>query len=86
MGLIRYNWQPAQAFKPWRPGEGRITAIILHSSDGHEAGDIATLTGPRVSAHWYVTRAGAIWHFVDDGDTAYPVSYTHLTLPTNREV
>ena len=24
--------------------------------------------------------------FIKDGDTAVPVSYTHLTLPTNREV
>ena len=30
------------------------------------------------------------WGWIGDGDvdrvSAYPVSYTHLTLPTNREV
>ena len=29
---------------------------------------------------------GNIWKFMADGSTIVPVSYTHLTLPTNREV
>jgi N-acetyl-anhydromuramyl-L-alanine amidase AmpD len=48
-----------------------IRNIVLHSSDGREAGDIATLTGPKVSAHWYVTRTGKIFHIVNDEDTAF---------------
>ena len=48
-----------------------IRSIILHSSDGREEGDVATLTGAIVSAHWYITRAGRIYHFVDNANTAY---------------
>ena len=49
----------------------QIRNIILHSSDGRKAGDLATLSGEKVSAHWYVTRAGEIFHLVDDEDTAF---------------
>ena len=29
---------------------------------------------------------GSEGQLISNGDTVYPVSYTHLTLPTNREV
>lgn len=69
MGTIRYTFKQAKAFKIGRAQP--IRAIILHSTDGHEAGDVATLTGGAVSVHWYVTRAGRYYHFVADADTAY---------------
>lgn len=70
---LRYHWKPARAFRKDRAGQ--ISAIILHSTDGREAGDIETLTGPNVSVHWYVTRRAQVWHFVQNADTAYHVGY-----------
>lgn len=69
MRTIYYLWRPARAFRPGRTRP--VQSIILHSTDGREAGDVATLTGPRVSVHWYVTRAGRVYHFVRNSDTAY---------------
>jgi AmpD protein len=68
---LPYIWRSARAFKPGRPGP--IKAIILHSSDGRKQGDLETLTGPEVSAHYYVTRDGLLYHLVMDRDTAFHV-------------
>ena len=43
----------------------------LVSGDGRKDGDLATLTGDDVSAHWYVTRAAEVFHLVNDEDTAF---------------
>lgn len=69
MSVLRYTWKQAQAFTTGRPYP--IRAILLHSTDGHRDGDIATLTGPKVSVHWYVTKTGDLYHFVDDTNTAW---------------
>lgn len=66
---FEFIFKPAHAFKRGRTM--KIKSIIVHSSDGRKAGDIATLTGNEVSSHWYVTRAGEVFHFVDDEDTAF---------------
>ncbi|MDZ4288850.1 MAG: peptidoglycan recognition family protein [Prosthecobacter sp.] len=66
---IHYTWKKAQAFRKGR--NYSIRNIILHSTDGREQGDVATLTGKKVSVQWYVTRAGKVYHFVKDEDTAY---------------
>jgi N-acetylmuramoyl-L-alanine amidase len=66
---IEYDWVTAHAFRPGR--KFKIRNIVLHSSDGREQGDVATLTGDDVSSHWYVTRKGKVYHFVQDGDTAF---------------
>ena len=63
------TWLPATAYRKGR--RRRIGAIILHSSDGSVEGDLATLTGPRVSAHYYVTRCGHLYQLVREADTAY---------------
>lgn len=63
------TWRPALAFRAGR--RRRLESIILHASDGREAGDIETLTGAYVSSHYYVTRAGHVWQFVREADTAY---------------
>ena len=65
---INFTFKPARAFKRGRSLP--IQSIIVHSSEGRKAGDIATLTGDQVSSHWYVTRAAEVFHFVDDADTA----------------
>lgn len=69
--VIRYHWIAAKHFTLWRvrPIEG----ILLHATEGHEAGDVQTLVGGdgrKVSVHWYVTKTGKIYHFVQDADTA----------------
>jgi hypothetical protein len=72
--VIRFRRRSAHAIKKGRTLDGapaRIRNIVLHSSDGREEGDLATLTGADVSAHWYVTRDGRIFHLVNDEDTAF---------------
>lgn len=72
MGVIRYHWKQAADYHPGRMRE--IQSVILHSTDGRCTGDIETLTAPgapNVSVHWYVTKDGTIWHFVQNCDTAY---------------
>jgi N-acetylmuramoyl-L-alanine amidase len=71
---IRAKRKQAHAFRTGRTLNGQkmqIRNIVLHSSDGRKAGDLATLTGPRVSSHYYVTRAGEVFRLVDDADTAF---------------
>jgi hypothetical protein len=72
--VIRFRRRQAHAFKKGRTLDGepaRIRNIVLHSSDGRESGDLETLTHGDVSAHWYVTRDGRIFHLVNDQDTAF---------------
>lgn len=69
-----------------RPGP--IRALVLHSGEGTKASDLATLTNDRVapnrrvSAHYYVTRAGTIYQLVDPSLRAWHAgesSYLGLT-------
>src|SRR5262249_31136054 len=71
---IEFKRKNAHAMKKGRLLNGeamQLRNIILHSSDGRKAGDLATLTGEDVSAHWYVTRAGEVFHLVNDEDTDF---------------
>lgn len=76
---LNFVWKPARS---WVYSEGRpssIKAIILHDTRGHKAGDISTLLGYTercVSCHWYVTRKGELYHFVQDDDVAYHAGLT----------
>lgn len=66
---LRAKWIAAADYR-----RGRISAIVLHSTDGRKAGDIPTLTAkgsPTVSCHFYVTRKGELYQFVREDDTAY---------------
>jgi N-acetylmuramoyl-L-alanine amidase len=67
--ILRFTRKRAHAFRKGR--RLPIRNIVLHSSDGRKEGDLATLTGDDVSAHWYVTRAGEVFHLVNDEDTAF---------------
>jgi N-acetyl-anhydromuramyl-L-alanine amidase AmpD len=68
-----------QGFTPGR-GKNQIQGIVLHSSDGTEKSDVRTLRGldpqHQVSAHYYVTRDGRIYQFVNDQDTAWHAGQT----------
>jgi N-acetyl-anhydromuramyl-L-alanine amidase AmpD len=66
---IQFIRRKAKAFRKGR--NLAIRNIVLHSTEGREAGDLATLTGKKVSVHWYVTRAGKVFHIVNDEDTAF---------------
>jgi N-acetyl-anhydromuramyl-L-alanine amidase AmpD len=66
---IEFIWRPAKGFTPGRALP--IRTVILHSSCGREQGDLATLTGPKVSSHWYITRDGKVYHLVQNADTAW---------------
>ena len=66
---IQFIRKKAKAFRKGR--KMAIRNIVLHSTEGREAGDLATLTGNQVSVHWYVTRAGKVFHIVNDEDTAF---------------
>jgi N-acetyl-anhydromuramyl-L-alanine amidase AmpD len=73
-----FSWRPACDFRRGRSMNGKVQevrAIILHSTDGHEAGDLETLTGNHpqrpVSAHYYVTRDGRIFKLVMEFNTAF---------------
>lgn len=67
--VLKFVRRQAHAYKKGRSLP--IRNIVLHSSDGRKGGDLETLTGDDVSAHWYVTRAGEVYHLVSDEDTAY---------------
>lgn len=69
-GIIRYHWIAAKYFGK---RNGPIQSIILHATEGTKAGDIPTLVdgdGRKVSVHWYITRDGEVYHFVQDADKA----------------
>jgi N-acetyl-anhydromuramyl-L-alanine amidase AmpD len=59
------------SYHPGRAGDGKIQGIVLHSSDGTEKSGINQLTTGGVSAHYFVTKDGRIYQFVNDNDTAY---------------
>lgn len=81
MGVILYKWIQAKSYRPGRTQP--IQTIILHSTDGREAGDVETLTKGNVSVHWYVTKDGRYYHFVDDSDTAYHAGVVTSTKYSN---
>ena len=59
-----------------------ISSIILHSHDLQATLDnIVALVAKRMRSD-----VCSIYLLEKDGETLTPVSYTHLTLPTNREV
>jgi AmpD protein len=83
VNIIKYKFKQATGYvkgrAPWK-----IKSIILHSTDGHKEGDIATLTGTRVSVHWYVTKTGEVFHFVDNADTAWHAGVVNDLIYSNK--
>lgn len=68
-----------QGFNKGR-GDNKIQGIVMHSSDGTEKSDVNTLRGNdpthRVSSHFYVTRDGRVYQFVNENDTAWHAGQT----------
>jgi len=59
-----------------RGGDGKISGIILHSTDAGEKSSLETLTHGGVSAHYLVNEKGQIYNLVPDGDTAFHAGKT----------
>jgi hypothetical protein len=74
--MARYplaKWQPSEIQHPMR----RITlGIVIHNTYGHEAGDVTTLDGPAVDAHFYVAKDGDTYQFLDTGSSAWTAKAT----------
>ncbi len=72
-GVLQAKWIKAHDYRKGRGGK-TVATCVLHSTCGRKQGDIPTLTekgGPVVSCHFYVTRAGELYQFVKEEDTAY---------------
>jgi len=69
----------AHYYTPYE-GQRKISGIILHSADDNLESNIRTLTTGdpthQVSAHYYVTRDGKVYHFVKDNDVAWHAGET----------
>ena len=78
---IEYTYVQARNYLPGRSRP--VQNIVLHASNGTERDDIAYFTTSAVSAHWYVTRDGRYYQFIDNADTAYHVGKAISTLYSN---
>lgn len=54
-------WRPSVINHPPRPD---TLGIVIHWTAGSEPGDIATLDGPTVDVHAYVTKDGDVYQFL----------------------
>jgi len=76
---LNYHWIQCKEGYYTKLNRSNVKSIILHSTDGRKGGDIPVLTGQtsrKVSVHWYTTREGEIYHFVQDSDAAYHAGKT----------
>lgn len=78
---IEYSYVQARNYLPGRSRP--VQNIILHASNGSEKDDVQYFTTSAVSAHWYITRDGRYYQFVDNADTAYHVGKAISTLYSN---
>lgn len=60
-----------------------VQNIILHGSGGQERDDVHLLTRGVNSVHWYITRDGRYYQFVNNADTALHVGKAVSTLFSN---
>ncbi|HET7228721.1 MAG TPA: N-acetylmuramoyl-L-alanine amidase [Longimicrobium sp.] len=68
----------SQAHKKRPPEDNPPTAIIFHTGEGDSAADdIHELTHSGKSSHYYVTRKGKIFQFVDDSRRANHAGPNH---------
>lgn len=68
--------RPAIGFRARKRG-ATIQSIILHSSDGREAGDINELTTHRnKSCHYYIARSRRVYQFVRESHCAFHAGLT----------
>ncbi len=68
---------PSPNFRPCPPGR-EVSCVVLHATAGARDGALATLCDPRpdslasrVSAHYLIDEAGAVYRLVDERDVAW---------------
>ena len=75
----------------WDERQLPVSMVVLHYTgmrDASEALERMCDPAAKVSAHYMIDEDGTVTRLVDEEKRAWhaAVSYTHLTLPTNREV
>ena len=86
-GLVHKDIKPANILVNRTTGEVRLTGFGIASHLSRErqaAGPPETLAG--TLAYMAPEQTGRMNRSIDSRSDLYAVSYTHLTLPTNREV
>lgn len=74
------------------PQRSETRGIVIHNTYGSEAGDLATLDGPSVDAHFLVTKRGVVYQFLDTNSASWTAYHTanhtciHIELEGKREV
>lgn len=53
------------------PNRSATWGIVIHWTAGHKPGDLAALTGGHVDVHFYVTKTGEVYQFVDSDSQAW---------------
>lgn len=56
------SWRPSTIGHPRRDA---TLGVVEHWTAGSEPGDLVTLDGPNVDCHFYVTKAGRVYQFLD---------------------
>jgi N-acetyl-anhydromuramyl-L-alanine amidase AmpD len=48
-----------------------VTWVVMHTTEGHIAGDLTALTTGSASAHYLIDRTGKVYQLVANSDIAY---------------
>jgi len=77
-------WYPSSIEHPMRAA---TWGIVIHWTAGHKPGDLAALNGPEVDVHFYVTKAGEVYQFVNVNSQAWHAFHTanHYCLGIEHE-
>ncbi len=67
------TWRPSPVRHPKRLS---TRGLVIHWTAGHEPGDLAALTGGQVDVHFYVTKAGKVYQFLDSDSCAWHAFHT----------
>ena len=78
------QWTAAYAYKGSNGGVKEEEFVIVSIDDEEEGAAVGRSAGVAVDGLHNTTTRGH--HNNNDSSSTIPVSYTHLTLPTNREV
>lgn len=70
------TWRPSSIIHPNRP---ETWGVVIHWTVGREAGDLSVLDGPTVDVHFYVTKQGRVYQFLDPDSQAW-----HAKATANR--
>lgn len=74
--MARFNaaiWRPSTIPHPNRK---QTWGICLHNTYGSEAGDLATLDGPSVDCHFYLTKDGDTYQLLDTDSCSWTAMST----------